>query len=434
MLPLLLLAGSFFVYNANLQRIASGDTAPASLVPFAVWLDGAVTLDRFLPQFKDYPHSIVLKDGHWYSAYPIAAPLLVTPLYAPAALAARAAGWSNAQIALLAAVLEKPAAALIAALSVVTFFLLVRRMTSPKRALLLTLAYAFATETWAVSSQALWQHGPAELCIVAGLLCLLRAGEARERARWLVLAGACAALAAAVRPTNILFVAAIGAALAFDRRKLRDLALFSILPALVGAAVAAYNLRAFGRLGGGYGLDFDAPFWQGFLGLLVSPGRGLLIYTPLAAFSALGAWLWLRKRDLAPAPVYLVAVLFTVSEILLVSKWRVWWGGHTYGPRLLTNLAPCLILLLLPAMDLIARRAVLRVLFGLTLGVSLFLQALGAFCYPNSRWDETPVAVGDRPARLWDWRDSPITRSLAAGPRIGPGPKFYERLRNVISD
>ena len=137
---------------------------------------------------------------------------------------------------------------------------------------------------------------------------------------------------------------------------------------------------------------------------------------------------------MAPAPVYLVAVLFTVSEILLVSKWRVWWGGHTYGPRLLTNLAPCLILLLIPAMDLVARRAVLRVLFGLTLGVSIFLQAVGAFCYPNSRWDETPVAVADRPARLWDWRDSPITRSLAAGPHIGPNPKFYDRLRKVISD
>jgi hypothetical protein len=391
-----------------------------------------VTLDRFPPQIQEHPQSYARKDGHWYSAYPIAAPLLLTPLYAPAALGARAAGWNNAQIALLAAVLEKPAAALIAALSVAVFFLLARRVTSPKRAMVLTLAYAFATETWAVSSQALWQHGPGELCIVAGLLCLLRAGEDGERARWLVLAGACAALAAAVRPTNILFVAAIGAALAFDRRKLRDLALFCMLPALAGAAVAAYNLHVFGRLGGGYGLDFDAPFWQGFLGLLVSPGRGLLIYTPLAAFSALGAWIWLRKRAPAPAPVYLAAVLFTVSQILLVSKWRIWWGGHSYGPRLLTDVAPCLVLLLAPAMDLIARRAVLRWLFGLTLGVSVFLQAVGAFCYPNSKWDETPVAVGDRPERLWDWRDSPITRSLAAGARLGPDPKFYERLREVI--
>ncbi len=36
-------------------------------------------------------------------------------------------------------------------------------------ALLLTLAYAFGTTTWVIGSQALWQHGMAELLVIGAL-------------------------------------------------------------------------------------------------------------------------------------------------------------------------------------------------------------------------------------------------------------------------
>ncbi|HSW50714.1 MAG TPA: hypothetical protein VLH09_11095 [Bryobacteraceae bacterium] len=73
-----------------------------------------------------------------------------------------------------------------------------------------------------------------------------------------------------------------------------------------------------------------------------------------------------------------------------------------------------------------------RAAFVLLVTWSTFTQAVGAFCYPNSRWDETPVAVGSRPSRLWDWRDNPIARSLAAGPRLGPEPSIIPKLREVL--
>ena len=119
--------------------------------------------------------------------------------------------------------------------------------------------------------------------------------------------------------------------------------------------------------------------------------------------------------------------------LVVAGQWRVWWGGHCYGPRLLTDAVPCLILLTIPALDWIARAAALRVAFAALVAWSCFVQAVGAFCYPGSRWDETPVAVGSRPSRLWDWRDSPITRSLAAGPRLGPDRSALPKLRRLVS-
>ena len=62
-----------------------------------------------------------------------------------------------------------------------------------------------------------------------------------------------------------------------------------------------------------------------------------------------------------------MSVLFSIAQVLLVSKWSIWWGGHCYGPRLLTDIVPCLMLLMLPAMDWISRGAILRLLFGLLL-------------------------------------------------------------------
>ena len=125
-------------------------------------------------------------------------------------------------------------------------------------------------------------------------------------------------------------------------------------------------------------------------------------------------------------------MLFCIAQVLLVSKWSVWWGGHCYGPRLLTDIVPCLMLLMLPAMDRISRGAILRLLFGLMLFAAGFVQAVGAFCYPNSGWDEAPVAIGESQQRLWNWKDNPVSRSLSAGPRLGPAPQFKQKIRRVF--
>src|SRR5215813_10477695 len=70
---------------------------------------------------------------------------------------------------------------LIAALSVVAFLALAERLASARTALQLTIIYAFGSETWTISSQALWQHGASELLITLALLCLLWAAAEPER-------------------------------------------------------------------------------------------------------------------------------------------------------------------------------------------------------------------------------------------------------------
>ena len=49
---------------------------------------------------------------------------------------------------------------------------------------------------------------------------------------------------------------------------------------------------------------------------------------------------------------------------------------------------------------------------------SIFVQAVGAFCYPNGNWDDTPQSVDQYPERLWNWNDTQIGRSFHSGPII----------------
>ena len=106
----------------------------------------------------------------------------------------------------MARVMEKLSASLLAATSAALLYLALRRQAEPRPALVLALAYAFGTTTWMIGSQALWQHGMAEL-LIAGML-LAVTGPASVRAT--IVAGLLGGLIACNRPPDSLLAAAIG--------------------------------------------------------------------------------------------------------------------------------------------------------------------------------------------------------------------------------
>jgi hypothetical protein len=98
--------------------------------------------------------------------------------------------------------------------------------------------------------------------------------------------------------------------------------------------------------------------------------------------------------------------------------YSVWWGGHSYGPRYAADLAVPLALLAAAAFHQAPQRRAApatRALVATLLAWSLFVQAAGAFCYPGGDWNATPADVDRAHARLWDWRDSQIPRTIRAG-------------------
>jgi hypothetical protein len=410
------------VYHANLRPVDSGDSLPASLIPFAIVLDHSVTLDRFAPWLSGhiwYTGSVIHPaHGHFFSNFPIAGPVLVSPLYLPFAFAGLD-HWDPASLVTLARIAQKFAATAITALSAVVLLLLLKRLTTPRWAWYLTLVYALATETWSISSQALWQHGPSELAMIGCFYWLERWRELGARHHYLWFCGVCATAAFLIRPTNLVLLPALALAFLLARITIDEYARLMAVPLMGGAALVGYNLYVFQRLSGGYAVAvLHGSALPGLAGLFLSPGRGLMLYTPVVLFALCaflpGASVARRQHKLLLA----TAVTFIVLYSLVISQSVIWWGGYSWGPRLLTELTPPLIILTAigaSAMDHSQRRVWFQQAFLILALYSVLIQAIGVFFYPNGHWDGTPQSVDGAPGRLWDWKDNPIVRTFQGG-------------------
>jgi hypothetical protein len=106
--------------------------------------------------------------------------------------------------------------------------------------------------------------------------------------------------------------------------------------------------------------------------------------------------------------------------IATIGQFSVWWGGHSFGPRLLADVMPAVVLGLVPVWPAIRRSALTRTLFALAFAVSVLAEVVGPFYFPSPRavdWDTSPRDVDFAHERLWDWRDPQLLRLVRNGRR-----------------
>jgi hypothetical protein len=290
-------------------------------------------------------------------------------------------------------------AALLVSASAVLLFLMALAFTTRRRALLLAGAYAVGTCAWAIASQNVWQQTVNTLFICIGCMFFLRDPN---RPRFAAASGAAFGAAMACRPTSAFLLIAVFVYLALQHRK-------SMLPLALGslpvpALIAVYNWYYFGNplsfgqeiVGHTTAMEktgspelWQTPFHWGALGLLVSPSRGLLVFSPFLVAAAAGVvkiWRDSRYRALRPLTVATLAIM------AVQCKWFDWWGGWTYGYRPWVDAAPLLVLFIAPVIDAIWTRRTTLIAFGVALGWSCFVQAIGAFAY-DKVWNDRMLFV-----------------------------------------
>ena len=417
----------FLVYNANGRAIASGDTYGARYQPFAIWkhhtlfidpVEALVSQGRPLPTNPLTPPGasaywiVPVRGGHHVSLYPFVLPVLVAPLYLPAVLYVSQQGWSDRNLDVAARIMEKLTASFIAALSASLLFLALRRRTTTRDAVLLTVAYAFGTSTWVISSQALWQHGMAQL-LVAGAILLITGPCTTARA---VTAGVLCGLLAANRPPDAVLAAALGVCALFWAG--RRAALVFVAAATPALLIVLYNVAAIGPLAGAYGLLGRPQYFlrhdmgSGLAGLLFSPSRGLFVFSPFLVFLVL-AWRH-RPHDRAERGLTVAMAAAVVVQVLLYSL-TDWRAGMSWGPRFLTDLLPMLIWMLVPVVAALGRRG--RAVFVTAVCAAIAIEAVGALAYTGVT-DAAIFAVPSGPDKLrpaWEWRNAPFIAPLSHG-------------------
>lgn len=388
-------------------------------VPVALSLihEGDVDLDEFAARIEaDRDYAIRRVDGHAYNLFPIGTALVALPLVWLLEQVIR----ETTGVAFLAASIARPqeaaeqliASVVVALAAMLIFLLAYQHLASLRWALLPTAVFAFASPAWSTASRALWQHGPSMLLLSAALLALDRAAR---RPRWALVAGPLLAFAWLIRPTNAIPLVALLVALAWTDR--RRAVASGALGLLVLAPFFLHNLTLFGTWLPPYfrasRLTVGSTFLEALAGNLVSPSRGLLVFSPIFVLAALGIGLAWRRRVFGPVGV--AAVVTIGAHWVAVSAFPHWWGGFSVGPRLMSDLTPFFVYLLLPVVTHLATpgaagRRALGLVLALLLAVSLLINGRCALRPSVPAWNSQPVSVDEHPERVWDWRDPQFQR------------------------
>jgi hypothetical protein len=380
----------------------SGDTYGTVYTAVAIVEKHTIWLDSYLPYFQqragEHPYMLTTSSaGHIVTATPTASSALALPLIGLfAAAGVRAQDWGSwMEAAMLTA-------ALTSAASVAVVFVLLTRLTTRPRAALIAASYAWGTLAWGVNGQALWQHGGVALALSIALLALVD--------RRLTLAGVAITAMAAFRLTapfmGIFLLPLVG-------RRPGDWARFALGALPLPLAVGLYNFVAFGSpLKQGYGsaqitssLRLGSRIADGLPGLLVSPGRGLLVYSPVLLFAIYGA---IRGRRVL---LYSCCATAFLADLLVTSNIAQWWGGESFGARKLADTLPLLAVLLVPAIDAIVRTRWM-VVYVAALAWSVLVELLAAAAWPDGwfgRHDQAALST------WWNPFDNEITTMLTSG-------------------
>jgi nitrate reductase NapE component len=454
----LIFLACFLIYFLNKQTITAGDNVPNTLLALNWFINHTLTFDNFNRSHwltsKAY-FFVEAPNGHYTSGYPIGTAIITFPIYCCFYLSLLISkGFHPVDITSLAfeaqrLSFEKIASVTVASLSVVIFYLATRLKFSQTVALISTFIYAFATGTWTISSQGLWQHGSTNLALLSVLLCLLKANRTeKKQVFFLVIAGICCGLLPGIRPTNGVFVIAIVLYSLVTYRKQSIYLLLGLSSALISVA---WNFYYFNTLVGGYGFvgflfTFTSQqFIEGFLGLLVSPSRGLLLFSPIVLYAIPGTLKILKLKSNSDEKLLTYLSLSSLALFIQYCFFIIWMAGYTYGPRFLTDILPvaCFAInyTIAPRVQLInqQKQKLLTkgtVLFLITIFFSIFVQLVGAFGL--STWNGVPLDAG-RTQNAWRWweiGDSQIERQtrsvISQVTKPGSKPEYAQGLKGAI--
>lgn len=419
---LLLFFALLFVYNINFVNFKypeSGDNLPVRYIPFSIIKEFNLDLDEYYPHFvnkypyllynKNVPYYLVRTGEHYVHTQGPGAGILSLPIFFLALII-----FNFAPDSAIAFFLTKFTASLLIASSAAFLYSGLKEITKEKIAFYITLIYSLCSCVWSISSQQMWQHTGSEFFLAMSIYFLIKGLRQRK---FVAYSGFSLASAVVARPTNgIVFIILLIYILHKYRDQLSKFIGYAAAPALF---LMWYNHHYFGSIfifgqliygpicaliKRGTPELWSSPFMEGLSGLMISPSRGLLVYSPVFVFSFVGIIrTWTQKNNLLQKYLSIAAL----SLIIIACKWFSWWGGHTFGYRPIVDTIPFLCIFLIPIFERIDSKKVLKSILVILALFSFCTQLIGSFLYDGG-WNSSPN-VDYNQERLWSWRDSQIT-------------------------
>ena len=282
--------------------------------------------------------------------------------------------------------------------SLAIFCISIELYQSRKIALVLSLVFSVCSFVWPYNST-FWVQPLQALILSSSLLFILKIRHydksflchysvfrsGRKRFYFSALAGFFLGLSVFAHPISLIFIPAF---VIYDffrvmRHDIKNYVLFVTVIATVLFFVGLVNYARFGNFtdfGYGYFSSLAAhDGWRGLIGLLVSPGVGLIFFFPIAVLLPLGAK-YMYKDNKA---------LFFLCTYIIIANWiyigtlsygaepSSWSGGIAWGPRYLIPVLPFIMIVLGNIFLHLRKRRILKaVVIGLCL-VGFYINLTG---------------------------------------------------------
>ncbi len=382
---------SLFFFLSNF-RWHGMDDFPTSLLPFTILRSGSLYLDTYKDLFVGLVHDNIVQAGkHWVSFYPITGAILALPVYAlPVWLGVPPRDHDLHQ-------LEKMSASLICAGAVTVLYLVYRRRLSPRDSAILALLYAFGTSIFSLACQALWQYGPCALCLLLALWSMERTEDSKSH--W-TYCGFFAVMAVAARSTGVFYAAAFFAlSFLLDGAPGWRRFIYGALPAGLLCELYWWGIVGTGmpaEISFQHGLLAWPPKLEALAGLLISPGRGVFLYSPVGVFAIAGLVRAIRQGTDRRRIQAIALGTAVCGNLFLLTCYTAWSGVMAaFGPRYLLEALTVVSIFLPDVWSSIHEKPLVRRLWQTASCWSILCHATGAYF----NWDLTRI---DFPVTPWD--------------------------------
>jgi hypothetical protein len=220
-----------------------------------------------------------------------------------------------------------------------------------------------------------------------------------------------------MRPTNAISILLLTAYLALEHRQY--FWRYLLLGMAIGVPFLVLNFRVYHTFLAYYytriAMALGPHVFEGLAGNLISPARGLFVFSPVLAFSIYAIVLKGKHRRLERLDYFLLAII--CLHWITHSFYLAWHAGHCFGPRFFCDMLPYFMYFMVSAIAGIsrlqgARKTILASVFCCLMVISFLIHYRGATCWETWAWNATPVNMGVAPQRLWDWRDIQFLRGI----------------------
>jgi hypothetical protein len=382
------------------QKIDATGSDPRGtlLVSQAIVQNGTVKLDVYGETLlNSYGYVIHQKGGHFYNYFPLGTALLSTPLVA----VANTFGFDMTEDEPLIQMVITTFVALL-----ITFMLYktARLYLGKTESVLLAGLCWFGSSLASTVGTALWSHNFAFLFSSTAIFLVLRH---RHPATLLTPAviGLSLFLAYLSRPTLALLAPFLLLYYFLQNKKSAVLAgatLALLLLSFIGWSLHEYaqilpDYYLPKRLDGG---DFPTALY----GNLLSPARGLLVFSPFLLISLL-LTIGLATHNKNLAKLSLITLAWPFAHLLSISQFPHWWAGYSFGARLMTDALPGLFVGLFSGLVALNQKRNLAYIALIVSGLlAIYINTYQARFNPyTSMWNVEP-SIDYYPEYLFDWR------------------------------